>query len=66
MQIRHARSSDEASLARLLEEHEHHPRACPESRRVIWTTGEHNEGARRFYDRLSMRQKKKVYYVMEP
>ena len=33
--------------------------------RVIWTTGEHNEGSRRFYDRLGMRQEKKVYYVMD-
>ncbi len=33
--------------------------------RVIWTTGEHNEGSQRFYDRLGMRQEKKVYYVMD-
>ena len=32
---------------------------------VIWTTGEHNEGSQRFYDRLGMRQEKKVYYVMD-
>ena len=34
--------------------------------RVIWTTGEHNGGAQRFYDRLGMRREKKVYYVMDP
>ena len=34
--------------------------------RVIWTTGEHNEDAQRFYDRLGMRRMKKVYYVMDP
>jgi len=33
--------------------------------RVIWTTGEHNEGSQRFYDRLGMRREKKVYYVMD-
>ncbi len=34
--------------------------------RVIWTTGEGNEGSQRFYDRLGMRREKKVYYVMDP
>lgn len=34
--------------------------------RVIWTTGEHNGRAQRFYDRLGMRREKKVYYVMDP
>lgn len=34
--------------------------------RVIWTTGEGNTGAQRFYDRLGMRREKKVYYVMDP
>ena len=34
--------------------------------RVIWTTGEQNEGSQRFYDRLGMRREKKVYFVMEP
>jgi ribosomal protein S18 acetylase RimI-like enzyme len=33
--------------------------------RVIWTTGEDNKDAQRFYDRLGMRREKKVYYVME-
>jgi GNAT superfamily N-acetyltransferase len=33
--------------------------------RVLWTTGEQNEGAQRFYDRLGMRREKKVYYVMD-
>jgi GNAT superfamily N-acetyltransferase len=33
--------------------------------RVIWTTGERNEGSQRFYDRLGMRREKKVYYVMD-
>jgi len=33
--------------------------------RVLWTTGEDNKGAQRFYDRLGMRREKKVYYVME-
>jgi GNAT superfamily N-acetyltransferase len=33
--------------------------------RVIWTTGEPNIGAQRFYDRLGMRREKKVYYVMD-
>ncbi|WP_422000479.1 GNAT family N-acetyltransferase [Reyranella sp.] len=33
--------------------------------RVLWTTGEENEGAQRFYDRLGMRREKKVYYVMD-
>ena len=33
--------------------------------RVIWTTGEQNEGSQRFYDRLGMRREKKVYYVMD-
>jgi GNAT superfamily N-acetyltransferase len=33
--------------------------------RVLWTTGEHNEAAQRFYDRLGMRREKKVYYVMD-
>jgi GNAT superfamily N-acetyltransferase len=33
--------------------------------RVIWTTGEDNGGAQRFYDRLGMRREKKVYYVMD-
>mgnify|MGYP001555976852 CR=1 FL=1 len=34
--------------------------------RVIWTTGEQNEGSKRFYDRLGMRREKKVYFVMDP
>jgi GNAT superfamily N-acetyltransferase len=34
--------------------------------RVIWTTGEQNEGSQRFYDRLGMRREKKVYFVMDP
>lgn len=34
-------------------------------KRVIWTTGEANEGAQRFYDRLGMRREKKVYFVMD-
>jgi GNAT superfamily N-acetyltransferase len=33
--------------------------------RVLWTTGEGNEGAQRFYDRLGMRRENKVYYVMD-
>ncbi|HZP99878.1 MAG TPA: GNAT family N-acetyltransferase [Reyranella sp.] len=33
--------------------------------RVIWTTGERNKGAQRFYDRLGMRREEKVYYVMD-
>jgi GNAT superfamily N-acetyltransferase len=33
--------------------------------RVLWTTGEHNTGAQKFYDRLGMRREKKVYYVMD-
>ena len=33
--------------------------------RVIWTTGEDNNGSQRFYDRLGMRREKKVYYVMD-
>jgi GNAT superfamily N-acetyltransferase len=33
--------------------------------RVIWTTGERNEGAQRFYDRLGLRREKKVYYAMD-
>jgi GNAT superfamily N-acetyltransferase len=33
--------------------------------RVLWTTGEHNAGAQKFYDRLGMRREKKVYYVMD-
>ncbi len=33
--------------------------------RVIWTTGEHNTGSQRFYDRLGMRREKKVYFVMD-
>jgi GNAT superfamily N-acetyltransferase len=33
--------------------------------RVLWTTGEDNAGAQRFYDRLGMRREKKVYYVMD-
>ena len=33
--------------------------------RVIWTTGEANEGSQRFYDRLGMRREKKVYFVMD-
>ena len=33
--------------------------------RVLWTTGEDNVGAQRFYDRLGMRREKKVYYVMD-
>ena len=33
--------------------------------RVLWTTGEDNAGAQRFYDRLGMRRQKKVYYVMD-
>jgi GNAT superfamily N-acetyltransferase len=33
--------------------------------RVLWTTGEDNPGAQRFYDRLGMRREKKVYYVMD-
>ncbi len=33
--------------------------------RVLWTTGEENTGAQRFYDRLGMRRVKKVYYVMD-
>jgi GNAT superfamily N-acetyltransferase len=33
--------------------------------RVIWTTGEQNEGSQRFYDRLGMRREKKVYFVMD-
>jgi GNAT superfamily N-acetyltransferase len=33
--------------------------------RVIWTTGEHNKGSQRFYDRLGMRREGKVNYVMD-
>lgn len=33
--------------------------------RVLWTTGEHNASAQKFYDRLGMRREKKVYYVMD-
>jgi GNAT superfamily N-acetyltransferase len=33
--------------------------------RVLWTTGEGNTGAQRFYDRLGMKREKKVYYVMD-
>jgi GNAT superfamily N-acetyltransferase len=33
--------------------------------RVLWTTGEANKGAQRFYDRLGMRRENKVYYVMD-
>ena len=33
--------------------------------RVIWTTGEHNKGSQRFYDRLGIRREGKVYYVMD-
>jgi ribosomal protein S18 acetylase RimI-like enzyme len=33
--------------------------------RVLWTTGEDNTGAQRFYDRLGMERQKKVYYVMD-
>lgn len=33
--------------------------------RVIWTTGEGNTGAQRFYDRLGMRREGKVYFVMD-
>jgi GNAT superfamily N-acetyltransferase len=33
--------------------------------RVLWTTGAHNTGAQKFYDRLGMRREKKVYYVMD-
>ncbi|HTR84165.1 MAG TPA: GNAT family N-acetyltransferase [Reyranella sp.] len=33
--------------------------------RVLWTTGEANTGAQRFYDRLGMRREKKVYYVLD-
>jgi ribosomal protein S18 acetylase RimI-like enzyme len=33
--------------------------------RVIWTTGERNTGAQRFYDRPGMKREKKVYYVMD-
>lgn len=33
--------------------------------RVIWTTGEENQGSQRFYDRLGIRREKKVYYVMD-
>jgi len=33
--------------------------------RVIWTTGEKNTGAQRFYDRLGIRREGKVYYVMD-
>jgi GNAT superfamily N-acetyltransferase len=33
--------------------------------RVLWTTGEDNTAAQRFYDRLGMRREKKVYYVMD-
>ena len=33
--------------------------------RVIWTTGDWNTGAQRFYDRLGMRREGKVYYVMD-
>jgi GNAT superfamily N-acetyltransferase len=33
--------------------------------RVLWTTGEDNPGAQRFYDRLGMRREKKVYSVMD-
>ena len=33
--------------------------------RVIWTTGERNTGAQRFYDRLGIRRESKVYYVMD-
>ncbi|MBI2738175.1 MAG: GNAT family N-acetyltransferase [Rhodospirillales bacterium] len=43
-------------------------RALAKSRgdtRVLWTTGEDNAGAQRFYDRLGMRREKKVYYVMD-
>lgn len=43
-------------------------RALAKSRgdtRVLWTTGEENLGAQRFYDQLGMRREKKVYYVMD-
>ena len=33
--------------------------------RVIWTTGEHNTGSQRFYERLGIRRENKVYYVMD-
>src|SRR4029079_12166226 len=33
--------------------------------RVIWTTGEHNKGSQRFYDRLGIKREGKVYYVMD-
>jgi GNAT superfamily N-acetyltransferase len=33
--------------------------------RVLWTTGEHNTAAQKFYDRLGMRRENKVYYVMD-
>lgn len=33
--------------------------------RVLWTTGEDNTGAQRFYDRLGLRREKKVYYLMD-
>ena len=33
--------------------------------RVIWTTGERNTGAQRFYDRLGLKREGKVYYVMD-
>ncbi len=33
--------------------------------RVLWTTGEDNAAAQRFYDRLGMRREKKVYYMMD-
>jgi GNAT superfamily N-acetyltransferase len=33
--------------------------------RVIWTTGEHNKGSQRFYDRLGIRREGKVYYVLD-
>ena len=33
--------------------------------RVIWTTGEHNDGSQRFYDRLGIRREKKVHFVMD-
>jgi len=33
--------------------------------RVIWTTGENNGGAQRFYERLGLRGEPKIHYIMD-
>ena len=33
--------------------------------RVIWTTGEENSGAQRFYDKLGIKREGKINYVMD-